>query len=407
MSQTLSSFPGDAPAAPSSTTGVDGIFHRILQASMQLAEDSGLRALSVRNVAALSGCSPSAVMYNHGSISQLAQRVAAQCAADLAAWRAQQLQSLERAETPITPEGFVLSAMSDLTGARRGMILLRDELLIESEFPTFQEGERANGQFWEHALSLLGCSPVQAVTWADFVTGLLSGALLDRSPASLFTWMPLMVRRFADRMARRATFDESEFPFHPSDSDRTVAPTAEGARKILDATISLIAENGVDQLTHRAVAARAKLSVAACTYFFSSRVSMIMAAVDELSRRLRDRTRLHLDDRPMEGIIRLDCDDLHVEMKALLALHVPAARHLEFAPLGRQLFALRGPAALERLHHDAVLVDRLDSVLSATTMTGALHPTRIPQHDLLERLEDRAALHLANLFQKDVGKGGK
>jgi DNA-binding transcriptional regulator YbjK len=374
------------------------IFDRIVTAAVTLAQTEGLAALTTRSVAVLAECSASAITYNHRSMDKLAQRVAAQCHKDLTDWRTHQFAMVQRARIPITVEGYVISVINDLTGPRRGMALLGAELLLVADFEDFQRLERQNAAFWERVLKTLGCPAEVVGTWADFTVGLISLALLDPLPPSLSSWMPMLVRRVADRIAVRPSFIETDLPRLKPVPEPPPLPSAEGARRILDATISLIAEKGVDHITHRAVAARANLSVAACTYFFSSKNDMIIAAVRELSRRIYSRTRAHLDDAPIAGVLQITGSDLHPDMKAILAVQVAAGRDPALVSVAELLLEMRGPMALERLRHDGIDVDYVDAVLWSTTVYGALHPTRIPRRGLLQHLEERTAQHRAILF---------
>ncbi|MER7081569.1 transcriptional regulator, TetR family [Saccharopolyspora kobensis] len=55
---------------------------------------------------------------------------------------------------------------------------------------------------------------------------------------------------------------------------------------IIDAAVALVSENGVDELTHRRVAARAQVSLGATTYYFSSLDELKAEALARLAQRL-------------------------------------------------------------------------------------------------------------------------
>jgi len=96
----------------------------------------------------------------------------------------------------------------------------------------------------------------------------------------------------------------------PPSSGETAQPVRSGSRttkqersaqrqqQITETAVSVIAEHGVDGVTHRLVARRSKVSVAATTYYFNTKCDIVTAASDHLLaryegafRRLADRLR--------------------------------------------------------------------------------------------------------------------
>lgn len=67
----------------------------------------------------------------------------------------------------------------------------------------------------------------------------------------------------------------------------TTTPTrrAERRQRVLDATLDVIANEGVRAVTHRRVAAQAGVSLGLITYHFSSTSDLIAATLDELAQR--------------------------------------------------------------------------------------------------------------------------
>ena len=88
---------------------------------------------------------------------------------------------------------------------------------------------------------------------------------------------------------------------------RSVRPQSGGRRRaILDAAIRVIADGGVDSLTHRRVAAAATVPLGSTTYYFSSREELIQEAfrfyLDEAALLLDQLARSHRE-RSAEGLV--------------------------------------------------------------------------------------------------------
>lgn len=65
----------------------------------------------------------------------------------------------------------------------------------------------------------------------------------------------------------------------------TRTPKGEARRAALvDAAAGLVVEEGVAAVTHRAVAARSRLPLAATTYYFADRSDLVLAAVEQAAR---------------------------------------------------------------------------------------------------------------------------
>ncbi|MEM9621107.1 MAG: TetR family transcriptional regulator, partial [Pseudomonadota bacterium] len=68
---------------------------------------------------------------------------------------------------------------------------------------------------------------------------------------------------------------------------RFKAPREDRQLTILETTLRLIAESGVDAITHRKVAAAADIPLGSTTYYFESREHLIRAAFDHYLQRIR------------------------------------------------------------------------------------------------------------------------
>lgn len=64
----------------------------------------------------------------------------------------------------------------------------------------------------------------------------------------------------------------------PARNDRTAAPSEHRRRSILDAVLRVVAEGGVDAVTHRRVAAAARVPLGSTSYYFASRDDLLREA---------------------------------------------------------------------------------------------------------------------------------
>lgn len=101
--------------------------------------------------------------------------------------------------------------------------------------------------------------------------------------------------------------------------------------QILDATILLLAEQGLDGVTHRAVDQSAGLPQGSTSYYFSKKLPLLLAASEHLA-----------------GILEKDCDELQVAFSDLVAkegmdaaVRFVADELVSFTDTSRHLFLAR------------------------------------------------------------------
>lgn len=371
---------------------------RIARLAFDLASSKGLPTLTNRKLAEFADISPSSISHHWGGIGPLRLHVAAMTHEAASKWRSSFRAMLDSGLVHPTLPGLLVAALTDLGTNHRGLGLLHGEFLASREAAEFIHLEREALAFWASAFGTLGASEVQIESWIDLFYGLVPLVLLDRSPVSLASWLPVLVQRFDDRLEDRAVTYDAPFPFPP------LAPVPEGpssasAQKILDAVVSVAANDGMDALTHRSVAQSAGVSVAATTYFFASKADLLIGAVEELRRRGQAIVNAHLDkDTTSSAILAANGQSLALEMRATAALQTIVARNDELQRLRPLLRDMHGPLGLVRLRHEGYEVDRLDAVIWSTLMFGMIYPLRMPTQDVKASLEARSALHRLNLF---------
>jgi len=117
---------------------------------------------------------------------------------------------------------------------------------------------------------------------------------------------------------------------------------------LLQTTLSLIAERGIDGVTHRTVADAAGVSLGSTTYWFSSRHQMLSEALEHFARLEIETLRDHLEsvlggglsrDRLVDGFVALlvpQLGDQRWRTVAQYTLLTEAARRPELGPVVRE-----------------------------------------------------------------------
>ena len=121
---------------------------------------------------------------------------------------------------------------------------------------------------------------------------------------------------------------------------------------IARAAIEVVASSGVEGLTHRAVAAAAKVPLGSTTYHFASREDLLTAAVEEAKRDWDAFLKSWSDG--------LDSPDLAVALTALLTDYTGANRARVIVEYELYIAALRRPS-LRKISHE--WVDALHGIL--------------------------------------------
>lgn len=127
----------------------------------------------------------------------------------------------------------------------------------------------------------------------------------------------------------------------------------ERKRKILETTLSILANEGLANLTHRAVDARAELPAGSTTYYFSKKIDLIAGAADYLAQLMEDDCRtvkerfaeLIAEDKRDEAIDFVADDLLEFSrtksdwLLARFELTLSGARNQELRPIADRLSA--------------------------------------------------------------------
>lgn len=362
---------------------------RLVDAAVEIARARGLAALTARALSERTGQSPSALNYHMGGRDALVALIHRRALEASAAWRAERLAELAQdsgAPSWSSPAGAISALIDDRAGRFRswGLLLAEFESLAETQ-PALAADARseivAMTEFWRHAAHALGESDeVAALVWVDLAMG-LSQMFRDEDAASQrLPWILDAASRVAARLRAETITPAPDRHAGAEELLHAQAPTSDGARRILEAAIRVLAERGADRLTQREVAAAAGLSLAAVTYFHRSKADLVAAAFHELHRQISAEA-LAMPDKP--GGTRLAQATLEVggdagwRLRAMEALQLAAARDPSLAPIVRSLRTTRGATSIGWLRSQGVEADRLDAFVFSTTMSGVVQRTRL------------------------------
>jgi TetR/AcrR family transcriptional regulator, regulator of biofilm formation and stress response len=173
-------------------------------------------------------------------------------------------------------------------------------------------------QFWQTYARHIGASVGGGLAYIQFMQSSKSNAQLDQPAPTERREHPMRARS----AARRAL--------------------------LLDSIIELIEQEGVDAVTHRRVAAHARVPLGSTTYYFESRERMLVEALQRFERQEIEALRQRLDElstRPcsrrrivqmLVDIIQVQLDEDRRRTVAQYTLMCEAARRPELAPIVRE-----------------------------------------------------------------------
>lgn len=389
----------------------------LVAATIALAAQRGADGLSSRAVATFAGVAPSSINYRHGSLSGLVSAAGlAGDAARAAAWRA---AMAELEELRLAPDDFGPAAFTVI----RGQIerLRGEETLFWHEAIAGCRGHGelaslgaldAEAAFWSRLIERCGLQDLQADIMQGFALALRFAWLTFSKPDGFDPWAQALVMRFAERACgghpTRATDcawrARTEAEADPGKAGQ--APGHDTAQKIIEATIALIMSQGAGAATHRAVAAKAGLSVSSVQHFFGTRSAILLAAFRSIYDAARDRA-----FPPQLPVASLDPDELfstltagrdtspaivEADFAAMHGLILSAAEQDETRPIANGLIARTGATSmgvLAALKHPRGAIGRLDAqilsmTLGQTAILGLAQRSRAGTHGPGDTLAD-------------------
>lgn len=344
----------------------------VATAAQQIAE-RGAAATSARSVAEVADSAASAINYNFGNIEQLFSRAFEYGAEQTAGWL--DARWLEIAALPRTADGAALAlnyVIVRWTRDARPLALLYQECLAA----TAGQGPgavwtRLWRDFWVRAALGFGLGETDGrllhiffESEALYHLSAWSPALEEASLQEMCghlgaVWLgatvggPTGALALAERTARV----------------RVVGSLPSAALKIAEASAKLVEDNGLDGLTHRAVAARAGVTTGAVTHYFRTVEDLVAGAI---------RGQVVAASRDGGGTI----GDIHTSQQLFDALRAHAIADRPGGPaLGRRrlfLAAVRRPdlasaAAVIRFAHGGTVRDALVRIFDVPDGMLSLH----------------------------------
>lgn len=362
---------------------------RLIAAGVDIARQEGLAAVTARSLAVRIGVSPSALNYHLGGREALVGHIANHALAAAAHWRTARREELaDETGAPawLSAVGGMAAIVGDRVSAFRTWSLLLSELEIEADAKQdvvlarkLGDDAIATTTLWAEAASLLGEPPEKAEVWADLCGGLVQLLLGDEAAAAKTPWIVDAADRARARLHRTPITPIVERSTGAFERLTAPAPTSEGASRLIEAALLVIADKGAERLTLREVAAAAGLSLAATTYFFQNKAGLVSAAFHELHRQVREQALAEAGNagRTMLRSALEDEDETRSwRVRAMEALQMSSARDVSLAPLAREFRATRGATSILWLRAMGLEVDRLDAFVYSTAMSGVVHRTR-------------------------------
>src|SRR3954452_13520284 len=164
-------------------------------------------------------------------------------------------------------------------------------------------------------------------------------------------------------------------------------------REILEATLRVIGESGVNSVTHRAVAEEAGVALASTTYYFDSKGALVEEALElMIARSIEDVRRFttcpseisreELIDR-IVGFADAQVNDPNAFVLAQYELMLEAGREEYLRPLARR-WTIAYMDGFERVVRSAGLPERATEIVTNFVEGAVLNQVTTPSDDFLE-----------------------
>lgn len=381
--------------AMSVNTASPAVRDRLIAAATGLIASQGSRGVTARSLAELSGQSASAVNYHFGGREGLLAATFAAAASEMTVWRAGWSAGLRAAPPPEAFPGWFLAITLDRLSPRPMFLALRELRHHAARSPTFRWQARleaeAGDRFWSEALARFGLAREAAGACADFTESILGIHGGGPDHPDQIAWLGETTKRFCarlagDRGAAPGWDGWRQFARTRGGPSLVNKGTSPSAIRIAAAAAELLGREGMEALTHRAVAAEVGLSLAAVSGYFPSKASLVRGAFDRLISAIQvvrgEIVPEHEDPQPIEQVARASAQTLFDGKGAaapwLLAfdeLLTEAIRDPDLRRDAEDLRASRGEnsaSLLARIRHRTDPVDGLDAHILSIVTTGAM-----------------------------------
>lgn len=385
-------YAGAMPSAAASLSARE----RLISTAAELLATGGLRSVTARALADLTGQSASAVNYHfagrEGLLAATFEAAAEQAARSRATWAA----SLHAGPPPEAFAGWFAAFNLERVAAAPPFLVLREMRHDAARSPAHRRLARreleASDAFWRQVTAAFQLPPGAAEACADFTEAILGihGGAPDHPDQT--AWLIETVHRYAARVRGARGPAEGWDGWRQlarartGQAERDDAPLAGGAGRIAAGAAEVLGRDGMSGLTHRAVAAEIGLSLAAVSGRFPSRASLVRAAFDHLIASIQTVRGGVVPDlaarRPIAEVASEMAEALFDEdgaaspgLLALDELLTAAIREPDLRRDAEDLRASRGENSatlLQRIDHAVDPVDGLDAHILSIVTTGAM-----------------------------------
>lgn len=383
--------PASSGAVPS------GRAREIAEHAARITVEQGPGNVTMRAVGEAAGVAPSVVAYHFGSREGLLSAVRDILEEETERWQRQRLAvGDEWATQLLCPATWVAATACDYARTLGGHFIslqwfYRTAGREESGESDARQRARAamerDRDFWIRLQCRWSIDTDTADVHGLLAQGIIPYAMLEPDLPRREALIQQVFARLADRLAGRATIRRN-LPLPPTDSKPASQARSAAQQSIIEAAIRIIAEQGLERLTHRRIAHAAGLSLASTTYFYATKNDIILDAFKEINSRSVDRVISNkTPQRSFLSSVMLDENDREQHNISLMfALTQAAIRMPQLRPLALNLQQLRGIGALRWLHaRGHAQADHLDGIIWAS----ASYP--VGEYALLLPPEERRA----------------
>ncbi len=367
----------------------------LLDHAIALFAERGPKGVTTRAVTERAGVSPALLNYRYGSHDRFLERAMQRAAAlDAENWR-RRAESCEKAAIRAADlPGLLQTVLRDDFVTHRDLALCRWISLLESDRSgarrSFAETwMRRPEEFWARLYEKLGLDLALSKATAAILLFMGQGYLLHHDAFGFDPWARDLCDRLAERILKKKPSRPGDSPWRmaaenaalPSDdADESGDATR---RNIIEGAVGIILKGGADAVTHRAIAARAGVSLSSTTHHFASKSEIIIAAYRSIYRRAvlanpeftAPPPKMSIEDFDvrLKAAASPDETERRAQTIALDDLALAASRIRALQPMAIAMFARSGEHSarvLKALAEKRGDTDRLDGQLLRFLMSG-------------------------------------
>ena len=370
---------------------------RLIAAAAELIATRGVRSVTARTLADITGQSASAVNYHFEGREGLLAATFDAAAAEASAWRGGWVTTLAADLPREAFPGWFLALTMERVSSRTAFLVLRELRHQAARSPVHRAWARREAEaadhFWATALARFDLPVAAAGACADYTEAVLGihGGPPDHPDQT--AWLVETTQRFCARLGGergQASGWDGWRQFARARGGPAIPPSLAAAPasalRIAASAADVLGREGMEGLTHRAVAADVGLSLAAVSGHFPSRASLVRAAFDHLIASIQvvrsGVTPDLADRRPLDFVAAEAAEALFDEdgaaspgLLALDELLTAAIREPDLRREAEDLRASRGENSarlLQGIEHATTQADGLDAHILSIATTGAM-----------------------------------